>query len=264
LAAVEQVEDKEYDAVLVDYRIPEMDGLAFARVVGDILGPLARPVLIALTAAPERIIDRESGEKSAFDLVVDKSCGLMTLILQINNLIGKAPGHSTRQAFMHSFYRRAEEDYLFGPRPQDIGAEDRSEIHILVVEDHDLQRCLLTDILEKRGYVVEAVANGLDASRSIRDHGYDLVIVDYFVPELDGVAVASLVHRHMAQALRPRLIGYTASPDLLSDRIATSGLVFDEIVDKSNDVQELLSAVDRLLRSSPNPTTRRLASAAYS
>ena len=63
LAAVEQIEDEHYDAVLVDYRIPEIDGLALARVVGDTLGLFARPVLIALTASPQRIIDRELREQ---------------------------------------------------------------------------------------------------------------------------------------------------------------------------------------------------------
>ena len=178
-------------------------------------------------------------------------------------MIETAPTGATKRAFKDSVYQQAEEDYLFGSSRQVTSAEDREEIHILLVEDDDVQRSFLIDILEKQGYVVEAVSNGLDASRSIREHGFDLAIVDYKVPEMDGVAVATLVQSYMSQASRPRLLGYTSSLELLNNRIATFGPVFDEIVGKSKNVQDLLSSIDGLLKSSPNPTTRRLASAGH-
>jgi DNA-binding response OmpR family regulator len=67
LGAVKKIEMKDYDAVLVDYNIPEIDGLAVARVVGDVLGPVARPVLIALTSSPECIAVRENGSRKWID-----------------------------------------------------------------------------------------------------------------------------------------------------------------------------------------------------
>lgn len=261
LAAMAKVEDENYDAVLVDYNIPEMDGLALARVVGDFLGPVARPVLIALTAAPERVIARESGGKSAFDLVLDKSCGIFTLISRINHCIVLAPNTAARRAAKDLILDQSEEDYVIGPRGQEMDGAGRQQIQILVVEDNEFQQSLLTDILEKQGYVVEVVSDGLRAIRRIRENCFDLAVVDYRVPEIDGVAFASLVHDQMSQAWRPRLVAFTASPDLLRDRVTESGPVFDEIIEKAAGPDALVSSVSHLLRSSPNPTTRRLAAA---
>jgi two-component system sensor histidine kinase/response regulator len=257
LAALEKIETKDYDAVLVDYSIPEIDGLAVARVVGDVLGPVARPVLIALTSSPERVTIRESGSKSAFDLILEKSCGLRNIIFSINHCIASAPLAKTRRTARDAIYQQVEDEFFAGPRSL---SEDREELNILVVEDNKLQQSLLTYILKHRGYAVEVASDGLQAIRSIRAHHFDLAIIDYKVPEMDGAAVASLVLDRISEAYRPRLIGYTASPDLLRDRTALAGSVFDEIVDKSSNIDELLSTITRLLQSSPNATTRRLAS----
>ena len=261
LAAVAKVEDENYDAVLVDYNIPEMDGLALARVVGDFLGPIARPILIALTATPERIIAREGGAKSAFDLVLDKSCGPLTLVSRINHCLASAPDALIRQAAKEAIYDQAEEDYVCGPDLHGRNGDERERVRILLVEDNELQQSLLTDLLENRGYVVETAKDGLEAIRRIRENCFDLVIVDYRIPELDGVAVASLVHDQMSQEWRPRLVAFTAAPDLLRNSITASGPVFDGIVEKSSQFEDLLASIDQLLRSSPNPTTRRLAAA---
>jgi CheY-like chemotaxis protein len=259
LEAIQKIEMKDYDAVLVDYNIPEIDGLAVARVVGDVLGTVARPVLIALTSSPERIAIRESGSISAFDLILDKSCGLRNIIFGTNHCISLASPAETREAARKSFYQETEDDYTFGPGNH---SDDRQKLNILLVEDDELQLSLLTYILKQLGFAVEAVPDGLQALRSIRMKHFDLVIVDYNIPEMDGVAVASLILDRMSEAWRPRLIAYTASPDLLRSRIALAGPVFDEIVDKSSNVDGLLSTISQLLQTSPNATTRRLASAA--
>jgi two-component system, sensor histidine kinase and response regulator len=257
LAAVARIETTHFDVVLVDYSIPEMDGLAVARVVGDVLGPMARPVLIALTSAPDNISIRESGSTSAFDLILDKSHGLEDLIGTINHCIAADLRRNNKKIVRDSIYAQLEDDVTFGPRSH---SENREQLNILVVEDNELQQSLLTDILKRRGYAVEATSDGLQAIRSMREKYFDLAVVDYRIPNIDGVAVASLVLDQMSEAWRPRLIAYTASPDLLRDRISPVGAIFDEIVDKSSTVDNLLGTISRLLQTSPNATTRRLAS----
>jgi DNA-binding response OmpR family regulator len=262
LAAVRMVEERHYDAVLVDYTIPEIDGLATARLLGDFLGPIARPVLIALTATPENLIAKEAGAKSAFDLVLDKSCDLATIIAAIAQCLAGAPDAALKQAAKDRINDQAEEDHAMGPRR--LGGEDGDSgpARILIAEDDESQQLLLRSILEKRGYVVETTSDGLQAIRRIRENWCDLVIVDYNLPGIDGLAVGSLVHDQMAQAWRPRLIGLTATPDLVNDRTMVTGPVFDQLLGKSSGLHELIHSIDHLLRSSPNPDTRRAAARA--
>jgi CheY-like chemotaxis protein len=259
LAAVEVVQDKNYDAVLVDYNIPEMDGLATARLLGDFLGPIARPILIALTATPGPLTERDRGAGSAFDLILDKSSDLASIIVAITRCLENAPDSAAKRAAKDLIYDQAEEDYVMGRGHPGADGDNPGPVRILVVEDDDSQRLLLSNMLRNRGYAVETVSNGLAAVRRIRENCCDLALVDYDLPEIDGVAVANLVHDQMAQAWRPRLIALTATPDLLHIRAAITGPVFDQIIDKSAGFDELIGSVDHLLRCSPDPETRRAA-----
>ena len=61
--------------------------------------------------------------------------------------------------------------------------------NVLVVDDEESMRHLLTVILTDRGYDVRAVSNGEDALRELAARDYDLVLSDVRMPRMDGVAL---------------------------------------------------------------------------
>ena len=61
--------------------------------------------------------------------------------------------------------------------------------NVLVVDDEESMRHLLTVILSDRGYDVRAVSNGEDALRELATRDYDLVLSDVRMPRMDGVAL---------------------------------------------------------------------------
>ena len=58
---------------------------------------------------------------------------------------------------------------------------------ILIAEDEKNQRDLLEGFLKKEGFSVEAVANGREVLRELQGNFFDLALIDYKMPELDGV-----------------------------------------------------------------------------
>ncbi len=58
--------------------------------------------------------------------------------------------------------------------------------NILVVEDDELIRRLQKIKLEKAGYQVYEAKNGLEAWNMIKDNKYSLIIIDIYLPKLDG------------------------------------------------------------------------------
>lgn len=58
---------------------------------------------------------------------------------------------------------------------------------ILVIEDDDLVRSLLSIILEKEGYEVVTASNGKEGVEFFLQHSPDLVITDLIMPEQDGI-----------------------------------------------------------------------------
>jgi CheY-like chemotaxis protein len=84
---------------------------------------------------------------------------------------------------------------------------------ILIVEDDSVQQAILRSALASRGYVVEVASDGLDAIRKVREGHYDLALVDYHLPEINGLATATLIRDFMGEAARPVLLALTAWPE---------------------------------------------------
>ncbi|OGR26914.1 MAG: histidine kinase [Desulfobacterales bacterium RIFOXYA12_FULL_46_15] len=58
--------------------------------------------------------------------------------------------------------------------------------HILIVDDEPKMRILLSMMLERKGYQIDQATDGKDALKKLSLLGYDLVISDIKMPEMDG------------------------------------------------------------------------------
>lgn len=67
------------------------------------------------------------------------------------------------------------------------------KLKILVADDEEITLKHLTYALEKDGYDVTAVKNGLDALKKIEADEFDVLIADIKMPGMDGIAVLSEV-----------------------------------------------------------------------
>jgi two-component system nitrogen regulation response regulator NtrX len=61
--------------------------------------------------------------------------------------------------------------------------------HILVVDDEPDIRTLVQEILEDEGYVVASAENGEAARHALRDRRPDLILLDIWMPDLDGISL---------------------------------------------------------------------------
>ena len=75
------------------------------------------------------------------------------------------------------------------PLEQADGIDDTPTAHILVVEDDALNRVIVTRMLQHAGYRVSAVPDGYSALAALADQVFDLVLMDWQMPDLDGLEV---------------------------------------------------------------------------
>jgi DNA-binding NtrC family response regulator len=66
---------------------------------------------------------------------------------------------------------------------------------ILIAEDEKPQRELLEGFLKKEGFEVEAVSNGREALVTLKDRMFDIAVLDYKMPELDGFHTLKEIRR---------------------------------------------------------------------
>lgn len=117
---------------------------------------------------------------------------------------------------------------------------------ILLVDDDLVSRDIVRHVLSDRGDAVTVADDGLSALTILDGKVFDLAILDYHMPMLDGISAARRI-RAASGAGRPRFIGITADPDGLEARDEKSGL-FDAIVQKPVNLEALLQVVDASLR----------------
>ena len=60
---------------------------------------------------------------------------------------------------------------------------------ILIVDDEEILRMLICDTLEEFNFTIDEAGNGLDALNKMQQNSYDLVFLDYMMPDLSGIEV---------------------------------------------------------------------------
>jgi two-component system sensor histidine kinase/response regulator len=251
LDAIQRARLGWFDVILMDCRLPEVDGVAASRLIADLTRDHGSPKIIALTGWPELARQPADAGGHVFFAIEPKPWDPDTLLRHIQ----AAPGPAGAQEHEHPGARRPA-DTLWPP-VRDGETDTRQDSHerpcVLLVDDDDMPRTLVAAALMARGCRVDEAHDGLQAVLMMGETTYDAAIIDYALPKLNGAAAARLVHDLLARADRPKLIALTASPDALRDKINGLASAFSEIVAKDSGIPAVLAAVERCLLARRSP-----------
>ncbi|MGO9560536.1 MAG: response regulator transcription factor [Acidimicrobiales bacterium] len=120
-------------------------------------------------------------------------------------------------------------------------------MRVLVAEDDTALRSVIARGLEEAGYVVDAVADGLEALAYLETYEYELGVFDWRMPRMSGIdLVKELRHRNVSL---PILL--LTARDLAADRVEGLDAGADDYLVKPFDFGELLARL-RALRRRPH------------
>lgn len=74
---------------------------------------------------------------------------------------------------------------------------------ILLIEDDVFLQQLYLDILTQEGYKVTSVTNGKEALKKIQEKGWDLVLLDIILPDMDGFTILETAIKHKKKPTCP-------------------------------------------------------------
>ena len=119
--------------------------------------------------------------------------------------------------------------------------------HILLVEDSPEVSMTVREILVGAGHTVEAVGNGNEALAKLKDHKFDLIVSDIWMPEMDGIALLKEVRG--AGNRVPVIVISGGAPNAPLTYTAPLAATFgaNEVIYKPFEKDELLNAVSAVL-----------------
>ncbi|MEM8831155.1 MAG: two-component system response regulator RppA [Cyanobacteria bacterium P01_G01_bin.19] len=118
---------------------------------------------------------------------------------------------------------------------------------ILLVEDDPAQLEPLQAALSQAGHIVDAVENGETALWLIKEKDYDLLILDWMLPEISGVDICRQ-YRNLDNVAPVLML---TAKDTTTDKVDGLDAGADDYLVKPVDVLELLARVRALGRRSP-------------
>lgn len=122
---------------------------------------------------------------------------------------------------------------------------------VLVIEDETRLARLIAQVLGEEGHVVEAAANGRDGLTAALSKDFDVLVVDWLLPDLDGVQV---IRRLRAAEMDVPILMLTAR-DQVEDRVEGLDAGADDYLPKPFSFAELLARLRALVRRRAGPAT---------
>lgn len=114
---------------------------------------------------------------------------------------------------------------------------------ILVVDDEDALRTVLSAELNSEGYDVGTAADGMEALTELRKSPYDLVLLDIKMPNMNGFEVLKVIKEQYAGTKVIMLTGFAD----LKNAIESKKLGAEDFVSKPYDLVDLLTTIDRVM-----------------
>jgi CheY-like chemotaxis protein len=138
---------------------------------------------------------------------------------------------------------QAEESMAEGPlAPM---ASSPGDYKILLVDDEELIRTVLYDLLAKSGYNVEHVGNGTDAIAKCVENPFDLIFMDFWLGDMDGVMAMRKIREQIPGV---RVIFMTGDPSIKEIQAIVQKEGADGFIIKPFDLSEIFTAVSRILQ----------------
>jgi DNA-binding response OmpR family regulator len=119
---------------------------------------------------------------------------------------------------------------------------------VLVVDDDDVGRKTLAEILRLEGFEVEEASGGREAIRRLSEVAYDVMLLDLKMPDVDGLAVLEVSAR---DAPETQVIVFTAHGSLESAIQAVRHGAYDYVL-KPTSSREILASVRRAIERRQN------------
>jgi len=147
------------------------------------------------------------------------------------------------------------------PTPFKIGKAAK-KLRILVAEDTDVNRELVTEILNKRGHSVVAVEDGRQAVAALAKQRFDVVLMDEQMPGMDGLEATRAIRQMERSSGKHQFILGVTGNVAAEDNVRRMQAGMDGFLTKPFDMQVLFRTIESGPAAAPSPAAASVPMAA--
>ncbi len=218
-----QKKDEPFDIVLLDMLMPDMDGKETAEKIRK--AGLDKGKVIIMASSGDFLNSKEELEAAGIHRRLLKPIKTQDLL---RVLLNRPQG---------------------GDSPEEVTVVSEQEagpqLKILVAEDNIINQKLTRRVLEKNGYSVDVVANGLEALDAFSRTKYDMILMDMQMPEMDGLEATALIRKREKSGEHVPIIALTANA-AKSDKKKCLAAGMDDFLTKPIKPDDLLKIIRRM------------------
>jgi signal transduction histidine kinase/CheY-like chemotaxis protein len=212
-----------FDVVLLDYQMPEMDGITLARAIRAVRGSRS-PALILLSSAGQPLA--ADHDAIGFAAVLSKPLRLSHLLDRLLDTVA----HPCEPSAAASEPARAAVPAGAAP------------LRLLLAEDNEINQRVALLLLERLGHGADVASNGREVLARLEHTAYDVILMDVQMPEMDGFEASRAVCARWPAGQRPRIVAITAEA-MQGDREKCLAAGMDDYIVKPVTLDQLREAL---------------------
>ena len=235
-------ESANFDAVLIDENLVDMDALELADDIHQIF-PALKLVLLTFPKTNVNAISSENASENVFE----KAKRNAAFAAYINKPITSSKLHQTLINIFYPEQAKLISDEFSStniiPANPESNINQEIPLSVLIVEDNLVNQQLLLKMLKKLGYRAKAVDNGLKGVEAVTEKPYEIIFMDLQMPIMDGLIATT--HIRQLPNRQPWIIGLSANSFVESQKSALA-VGMDEYLSKPLLPEDLVAALNRV------------------
>ncbi|MBW2483390.1 MAG: PAS domain S-box protein [Deltaproteobacteria bacterium] len=224
--------DRPFELVVMDWKMPGMDGIEASRQIKKHPGLTKIPAIIMVTAYGREEVMQQA-EQAGLDGFLIKPVSPSVLF----------------DASMHAFGQAIPEGSSADRRGQkEVERLEHIEgAHVLLVEDNEINQQVASEILQGAGLIVNLANDGQEAVDAVQENKYDAVLMDVQMPVMDGYTATREIRNLKSEIRNVPIIAMTAHAMAGDDQKSIDAGMNDHIT-KPIDPDQLFATLQKWIK----------------
>ncbi|MBN1437465.1 MAG: response regulator [Sedimentisphaerales bacterium] len=197
-----RAKNRPYHMAILDYQMPHMNGLDLAKAIKD--DPQLKNTILVMASSVGK--HNKQAQLNRVGLAaylikpVSQSLLMNTLVSAWDMNVAVAAHQSDSESSGNDAVQKEQKR-----KP------DKFDAHILVAEDHPVNRKLAVAMLQNAGCRVDTAVNGIEVLKKLETQSYDMILMDCQMPEMDGYEATVKIRQRESSDQRTLIVAMTAN-----------------------------------------------------